>query len=268
MSSKFVRHRGWGYVGVRVQASHATRIQLCGNLLARIDGRAVDDLLPGRQGRLLFTYLVLNRTRSSSRDELSDAVWPEDPPAASEAALRALLSKLRTVLGAEALDGRSGVRLCLPTDAFVDIEAACAAIHRAESALAREAWSEAWGPAQVALFTARRGFPGAEQAAWAASVRYELDDLLVRALEAYGTACLNLGGSELPAAERSGRELVRQAVYRESAHRLLIEALAAQGNLAEALLVYERLRELLRGELGIAPGAELRELHSRLLARA
>ena len=45
-----------------------------------------------------------------------------------------------------------------------------------------------------------------------------------------------------------------------------MEALAAQGNVAEALRVHERLRALLRDELGIAPGAEVRALHERLLS--
>jgi DNA-binding SARP family transcriptional activator len=251
-----------------VSASRETRIQLCGDLLARIQGEKVHDGLPGRQGRLLFTYLVLNRTRPSARWELAESIWPVDPPAAPENALRALLSKLRSVLGSEVLDGRSSIRLCLPEGSLVDIEAARAAIHRAESALARGTSSEAWGPAQVALFTARRGFLPDEQAPWTEDVRNELDDLHLRALEAYGTACLDLGGTELPAAERSGRELVRLAPFRESGHRVMIEALAAQGNTAEALLTYERLRELLRRELGIAPGAELRQLHARLLATA
>ena len=44
-----------------------------------------------------------------------------------------------------------------------------------------------------------------------------------------------------------------------------MEALAAQGNTAEALRVYDDLRCRLRDELGTAPGAELQELHQLLL---
>ena len=245
-----------------------TRVQLCGRLLATIDGRSVHDRLPGRQGRLLFVYLVLHRTRPARRDELLDALWSSDPPAAPEAALRALLSKLRAAVGEGVLDGRGSVRIGLPADAVVDIEAARASLHRAESALAQGDAGRAWGPAQVALFTARREFLPEEDAPWVAECRRELEDLHGRALETYGAACLRLGGTELPAAERVGRELARVSPYRESGHRLLIEALAEQGNLAEALLSYERLRVLLRAELGIAPSAEMRDLHRRLLAVA
>ena len=46
-----------------------------------------------------------------------------------------------------------------------------------------------------------------------------------------------------------------------------MEILAARGNAAEALLVYEALRERLRDELGAAPAPELRALQEQLLRR-
>ena len=39
------------------------RIQLCGRFVADIDGSRIEDALPGRIGRILFAYLVLNRGR-------------------------------------------------------------------------------------------------------------------------------------------------------------------------------------------------------------
>jgi len=45
-----------------------------------------------------------------------------------------------------------------------------------------------------------------------------------------------------------------------------MSALAAEGNQAEALVVYDGLRRLLREELGTAPSAPTQELHRRLLA--
>jgi DNA-binding SARP family transcriptional activator len=56
-----------------------------------------------------------------------------------------------------------------------------------------------------------------------------------------------------------------RAPYRESGHRLLMETLAARGNTAEALLVYEELRRRLRDELGAAPSAQTQALHRQLL---
>ena len=96
-------------------------------------------------------------------------------------------------------------------------------------------------------------------------MRRELDLLYLRALECYTQACLGVGGTELASAERAGRELIRLAPYRESGHRHLMRALAAVGNQAEALRVYEQLRVHLREELGVSPSAETRELHVQLL---
>ena len=241
------------------------RIQLCGTLAVEIDGRRIDHELPGRQGRLLLAFLVLHRLRAVRRDELIDALWPSMPPAAADTALRALISKLRRLLPEGMLDGRAELRLRLPTGAFVDLEDAREAIHRAESALAQLQWHRAWGASLGPLFTARRGFLSDEDAEWIRETRRELDSLYLRALECYGQACLGVGGTELAAAERSGRELVRLAPYRESGYRHLMRALAARGNTAEALRAYEQLRRLLREELGVAPCAETLELHAELL---
>ena len=236
-----------------------TRIQLCGRLVARIDGRRVEDELPGRQGRLAFAYLAANRLRPLTRDELLDALWPE-PPAAD--ALSPLLSKLRRVLP---LEGRGDVRLALPDDAWVDLEAATEALHRAQAAVARGDWTGAWGPARVAQHVTARVFLPGETLPWVEERRRELEDVHLAALELVGRACVEIGGGELDTAERSARALIARAPYRESGHRLLMESLAARGNAAEALLVYEELRRRLRDDLGAAPSAQTQALHKRLL---
>jgi len=241
------------------------RVQLCGTLAIERDGQRVDGLLPGRQGRLLFTYLVVNRHRQVPRGEVAEALWREPDPAAVDARLNPLLSKLRRVFGGDAVDGRSTLRLCLP-DAWVDLEAAAEAIHRAESSVAQQDWSRAWGPALTALFTAERGFLPGEDALWIDEIRHELAELRLRALECYAAAGLGLGGTELAAAVRAGRQLTRLAPLRESGYRYLMQALAAQENVAEALCVYGQLSECLRDQLGVSPSPATRELHARLLA--
>jgi len=219
----------------------------------------VEAELPGRQGRLAFAYLVVNRSRPVTRDELTDALWKE--PASSDR-LSPLLSKLRSVVP---LDGRGEVRLVLPDAAWIDVEAAAEGLHRAESAVAQRDYTGAWAPGRVAQHVAIRGFLPGEDAPWIDAQRRRLEEVLIRSLELVGRACLEIGGGELDTAERSARTLIARASYRESGHRLLMETLAARGNAAEALLVYEELRQLLREELGAAPSAQTQELHRRLL---
>jgi DNA-binding SARP family transcriptional activator len=242
------------------------RIQICGSLAVDRDGRRLDADLPGRQGRLMFVYLVVNRHRSVTRYELAEALWREPDQAAVDARLNPLLSKLRRVFGTAAIESRSTIRLCLP-EVWVDLEAAVEAIHRAESSVAREDWARAWGPALTALFVAERDFLPGEEAPWVDEVRRQLTDLRLRALECYAAAGLGVGGTELAAAVRAGRQLTRLAPLRESGYRYLMEALAAQGNLAEAIRVYGQLSQCLRDELGVSPSPATRELYQGLLAK-
>ena len=237
----------------------ATRIQLCGRLVVRLDGRRVEAELPGRQGRLAFAFLAVHRHRPVPRDELTDALWAE--PGASDR-LSPLLSKLRAVVP---LEGRGEVRLALPADAWLDVEAAAEGLHRAESAVARGDHRGAWSPARVAQHVASRSFLAGEHAPWIDEQRRRLDEILVRSLELVGRACVEIGAGELDTAERAARALIARAPYRESGHRLLMEVLAARGNPAEALLVYDALRSRLREDLGAAPSAETQALHRRLL---
>jgi DNA-binding SARP family transcriptional activator len=241
------------------------RIQICGQVAIECDGHRLEARLPGRQGRLLFTYLIVNRHRQVPRDELAEALWREPDPAAIDTRLSPLLSKLRRVFGAEAVDGRSILRLRLP-DAWVDLEAAAEAIHRAESSVVQQDWGRAWGPALTALIIAERDFLPGEDALWIDEVRHQLGELRLRALECYAAAALGLGGTELAAAVRAGRQLTRLAPLRESGYRYLMRALAAQDNVAEALAVYGQLSECLRDQLGVSPSPATRDLYECLLA--
>jgi len=250
---------------VTLASSGLVRIQICGSLAVERDGQRLDAGLPGRQGRLLFAYLVVNRHRYVPRDEVAEALWREPDPAAVDARLNPLLSKLRRVFGADAVDGRSTLRLCL-RDAWVDLEAAVEAIHRAESAVAQQDWPRAWGPALTALFVAERDFLPGEDAPWIGETRRQLTEIRLRALECYAAAGLGVGGTELAAAARASRQLTRLAPLRESGYRYLMRALAAQGNLAEALDVYGQLSECLRDQLGVSPSPATRELYEALLA--
>ena len=234
-------------------------MQVCGRLALTWHGRRIEEELPARQGRLPFAFLVVHRSTPLSRDAVAEALGVRD------ATLRPLMSRLRRTLGPAAVPGGDQPRLVLPDGAFVDLDAAREGLHRAEAAVAAEDWARGWGPSRIALHTAARGFLPGHDGAWIDEVRRELEEMRLRALECVGAIGLGMGGGELDAAERSGRRLVELAPFRESGHRLLMDALAARGNVAEALLAYERLRTLLRDELGVAPSRDVQAVHARLL---
>ena len=241
------------------------RVQLCGRFAVDVDGSRIEDRLPGRRGRVVFAYLVLNRGRALPREELLVAGWGEETPGEAGNALSVLLSKLRHGLGADRLRGRTAIELLLPSATFVDVEAALEGAHRAESAIAEGRWAQAWGPSGIAYHVATRPFLTGLDAPWIDQWRRRLEEVRLRGLECFAAAGLGLGGAALAQAEERARMLTELAPYRESGHLILLEALERRGNVAEALRAYDRLRVLLREELGIAPSPTVQAVHRRLL---
>jgi DNA-binding SARP family transcriptional activator/ATP/maltotriose-dependent transcriptional regulator MalT len=243
-----------------------TRIRLCGPLELEIDGQEVAGGLPGGQAGLLLGYLVANRGRAADRAALIDVVWPTRPPKDPQADLRPILSRLRRALGPDALEGKDQLRVALPEPVWVDLEEAARAVEGARVAARSASWQHAREHAKEALDLLRPGFMPGHEGDWVDARRLELEELELEALEWVARAGLALGGTELGSAERAARELVARSPFRETGYRFLMEALAAGGNVAEALRVYDRLRRLLRDELGVPPAAEVQAVHRRLLA--
>jgi DNA-binding SARP family transcriptional activator len=234
-------------------------------MTVRIDGRRVEGALPGRQGRLLLAYLVVNRHRPLTRDALIAAVWEEAAPPDPEGALSVLLSKLRRALGPDALATGREPRLVLADGAWVDTDAAVEAVHRAEAALAAGDWEQAYAAGRIAVYITERGFMPAYDALWLDGRRRELEDVRVRGHDCCAKTALYVGSSELPLAERHARALIELAPYHEPAYALLMEILAARGSTPEALRVDEQLRTLVRDELGVSPAQEVQAVHQRLV---
>src|SRR5438094_2042784 len=149
------------------------RIYLTGDLCLSKDGRLLRaGRLPGRQGRRLFVYLALERSRPVTRDELVESLWPQQRPTAFDVALSAMVSKLRSLLAELGLDRRtltaaSGCyRLELPAGSWIDIEAANESVHMAEAALLAGETHAGYGPAVVACAILHRPAPPGEGGIW------------------------------------------------------------------------------------------------------
>jgi DNA-binding SARP family transcriptional activator len=213
---------------------------------------------------LLVAYLAAHRAQPVERTVLLDALWP-DGGAGAAGTLTVLLSKSRPLLGPTEIRGRRTLQLVLPADSVVDLETATTSLHSAESAVALRDWRRAWPTALTAQYISSRRFLAEFEAPWIDEWRRQLDVIYERALACYAEACLGIGGTELPAAERAARRLLAHAPLAETGHRLLMRAHAARGDPAAALCTYDQLLQLLREELGASPSPATQALHVRLL---
>ena len=249
------------------------RIYLAGRVAIEAGSCFLDShTFPGSQGRLAFAFLVTERGRPVSRSELAEVIWPEELPASGESALNAIVSKLRTLVARAGIDGatlsggRGCYELCLPSDVWVDVEAAADAIHDAESALRTGDPAGAYGPSAVAHHIARRPLLPGETGRWVESRREKLRNVLVRALEC--RARVYLWNHEFSLAVEAARSAIELEPFRETSYQILMRAHAGAGNAAEALWTYERCRRLISKELGVSPSQQTRAIHDEILRGA
>jgi DNA-binding SARP family transcriptional activator/tetratricopeptide (TPR) repeat protein len=231
-------------------------------MAVEINGRLI---VPSRRrGKMLLAYQIANRSRPLRRDELEQVLWEDERPADPSRSLSAELSHLRRKLRPEVLP-TDEVSLRLPQEATVDVELIEERAQQTLQALKEGRPAKAVVLADEALELLDQKFLPELEAKWIDERRRELDEWGLSVRRASVEARLQLGGEELEQAERTARELVDRAPYRESGHKLLMQVLAARGDVAEAVLVYDRLRRLLLDELGKAPDPSITELNAMLL---
>jgi DNA-binding SARP family transcriptional activator len=247
------------------------RVYLSGQMLVEAGrGVAWPRDFPGQQGREAFAFLAVHHRQAVPRHRLAETLWRDGLPPSWDAALSAVLSKLRRTLSRIGLDGGETIRtaagcyeLRLPAEAWIDHQIAVEHIHQSEAALSRADYGSVYGPSAVARCIAERPFLTGSEGEWIELRRDKLRSVLIRALEC---RCeFYLWNGEHTLAVEAARSAVQRAPFRESAYRLLMRAHAAAGNSAEALRVYERCRGLISDELGVAPSSETRQVRADLL---
>ena len=237
-----------------------------------------------RKRRALVAALALSAGRPVSVDGLVDLLWGEHPPEAVTGALQVYVSGLRRALEPERaprapsavlVTVAPGYALRLPADALdaARFDHTVTAVHR-RLGRADPVWS---GPALVRNDLAElvadldealalwRGAPyvDLEDAPAAVAERTRLEELRTVALEARATAGLALGDHGTVAAELEA--LTSAHPLRERLWALRVLALTRAGRQADALDALRHVREVLDEELGLEPGAELRELQTAVL---
>jgi DNA-binding SARP family transcriptional activator len=238
-------------------------IQLCGALRVSRGDEVVDLAKTGRQGRLALAYLVLNRDRAVTREELMEHLWVDPDPQRVAASLTQTLSRLRGALGREHLLRLPAGALQVQGDVGVDIDTARAALRAGRDAFGDGAWETVRQSSQQVLAVLAGEVLAGDEAEWLDPVRREVVELCIEALELRGTAALRMG---LPAdAETAARSAIERAETRESAWALLIEAHAARGDLAAATATFHEFRTRLDDRYGLTPSRRLIDLHSRLV---
>jgi predicted ATPase/class 3 adenylate cyclase len=222
--------------------------------------------LGGRKRRAVLAVLLLHPNETLESDRLIDELWGESPPANALKSLHVHVSRLRKELAPGVLVTREhGYELQLDVD---ELDA-----HRFEALLEDARGELAAGHPDRALAAIERalalwrGPPLADLAyePFAQTEIARLEDLRMAAIEQSIEAKLELSrhGEVIGQLE----QLVEEHPYREALHAQLMLALYRADRQADALQAYQNARRHLVEDLGIEPGARLRELERAVLAQ-
>jgi len=236
------------------------RFQLLGPLTATDGDRPI--AIGGPKQRLVLAHLLLNVNQTVPADHLIDAVWGEETPETARGTLQTYVSRLRSVLGTEAIEGTTpGYRFRADPE---ELDTFCF------ESLLREARDDGLGPQEAlnALDEAIglwRG-PALADLALEPSLLGEiarLEELRIAAIEERIATRLELGQHTEVIAELEAATAAHP--LRERLWGQLILALYRSGRQAEALAAFDRARGILADQLGIDPSRELLDLHERVL---
>lgn len=230
----------------------------------RVEDGDVDRTPPGQRSRDLLAVLLLRRGQPVEPATLLDLVWGEDATGLGVSVVHTQVARIRRSIGPEPIrTSDAGYRLdAARTDAdrfLTAVQQARVAPGPAEGiALVEEA---------LALWRADEPYVDVTATLVEAEVA-RLAEARVAALELLAGLHLELG-TEAGAhtALELAEDLIARTPLRERGHELAMRATWRLGRQAEALEAYERLRRLLRDELGVDPGAAARELHARMLVQ-
>jgi DNA-binding SARP family transcriptional activator len=237
--------------------------------------RVVDDeqrevALGGVKRAAVLALLLVHPNEVISADRLIEELWEGSPPPTAAKSLQVHISRLRRALGS---NGDGGPIATTANGYMLQVDPECVDALRFERLVAEGRAALTEGNAALASSRLRcalelwRGDALADfaYASFAQEPVARLDGLRTVALEGAVEAELELGRhAELIPELKS---LVRQYPLSERLRGQLMLALYRSGRQAEALGVYRAGRRILVDELGIEPGAELRELERAILAQ-
>lgn len=236
-------------------------IAVLGPMTIRVGGSEI--AAPAPKPRALLSLLAIRSPHVVSIDEISRALWGEDPPATSVKAIQGYVSLLRKILSPELVETVTpGYRLVLDS---LDVDVHCFEENVATALAPRfgdfprkvdrlgAALSFWRGPALVDLSEHDLGRNEATR----------LWELRLCVEEEHFAALLECGAHQtlIPGLMAS----VDAEPFRERRWAQLMIALFRSGRQAEALRTYQKLRTYLDVELGIEPSEELSSLEHKIL---
>ncbi|MBI2864867.1 MAG: response regulator [Chloroflexi bacterium] len=248
-----------------------TRLQVCLFGPMRVcagEANCIDEEFTRRKAKALFGYLYLHRGRMISKDELMEALWPEDDDP-NFGRIKQLVMVLRHALEPGRPCG-SAPRYILERGGYYYFNNKldyCSDVEEFERRVALARAHQDKGDIDAALeeylkaIALRTGefLDEFRYEDWATLERARLKEMYLDTLE--NAATLLAAGRNYAEAVRLLRLAIAEDRVRESSYVELMRFLWQDGKRSEALRTYERLKEVLADQLQVDPDPEVTKLY-------
>lgn len=242
------------------------QVELFGKFDMRCNGEPIVGL-EGRKAQELLAFLLLQRSRSYSREYLAEMLWGQRAPAQSKKYLRQTLWHVHSALAAHGQDTEDASPLLVDDewvcfnqqcDLWLDVAVFEAAYDQAQGIAGSDLdQSRADGLRQAVQLYSGDLLQGCYED-WCLFERERLQNMYLGMLDKLVVFCEVNG--EYEAGLAFGSQVLRVDRARERTHRQMMRLYCLARNRTDALRQYERCVEALREELDVKPSRRTLDL--------
>jgi DNA-binding SARP family transcriptional activator/tetratricopeptide (TPR) repeat protein len=245
----------------------ALRLRILGPIDVIAGGRSIK--IGGPREHVVLATLAVRTHRVTSLDQLTEAVWGDDPPPTARSQIQSSISVLRKLF---AETGRPDAIRTSPPGYLLDLdhedldsERFVHLVKTGHEEMAEGRTAEAAATLRTALDLWRGPVLDGVQSDYVRRSALVLDERRLTATEEHVRLSLELGRHRELVGEL--KTLLAEHPWREGLYGFLMLALYRCGRQADALEVWRRACAVFMGELGIEPRQELRDLEQAILNR-
>jgi DNA-binding SARP family transcriptional activator len=235
-----------------------------------VNGPINGDWLEQRPGQLL-KYLVGERRRVVSNDQIAEAMWPEAGPEEARNRLRYYVHALREKLEPERawrspsrlIVARRGGYLLDTSEVWIDADEFEREVRAGLAAFAQDLHGPAAAHLAAALDLYQGGFLTEDPYAdWALAERERLQELAGQALRA--KVKIHSGLGDLEAVATHARRLADMEPFDTDAQKMFIDTCLRRGRRSEAFRRYSALRKRMLASFGEEPDFDLVDMRAEI----
>lgn len=246
---------------------------LLGGASFSVDGSVIRSDL-GPAGRLLACYLFEFMGRPHRRERLADLFWGEMEPDKARSAMNTAVWRIRKMLD---LGGPGNGRhlATIGEDVLLEPSSSVRVDTQALQLLSKRAQSKPQcanltvadeGEIDAAIGSYSGPFLDGDDGDWVLQERERLHGIFVKSTLELMRCAARRGEHER--ALEYGQKIVETDPLRESVQRDVMLLLVLSGQQAKALIAYQKLRSILKADLGIEPMPDTKRLHQAIESRA